>query len=92
MTMASPYLSAVRDDSHISNPGAVAGGPTSRRSFSPAQKLAYLAAYDTAIKNNGGSAYLRTEGLYSSPITKWQNCAPPLSSRERDPARGLAVN
>ena len=70
--MSSPSLIAVRDDSHMSSPGPRAGGPTSRRSFTPAQKLAYLAAYDTAIKNNEGGAYLRTEGLYSSQITEWR--------------------
>ncbi|WP_104176404.1 IS3 family transposase [Cryobacterium sp. Y50] len=56
----------------MSSPGPRAGGPTSRRSFTPAQKLAYLAAYDTAIKNNKGGAYLRSEGLYSSQITEWR--------------------
>jgi transposase InsO family protein len=56
----------------MSSPGPQAGGPTSRRSFTPAQKLAYLAAYDTAIKNNEGGAYLRAEGLYSSQITEWR--------------------
>ena len=70
--MSSPSLIAVHDDSHMSCPGPRAGGPTSRRSFSPAHKLAYLAAYDTAIKNNEGGAYLRTEGLYSSQITEWR--------------------
>ncbi|TFD66513.1 hypothetical protein [Cryobacterium ruanii] len=56
----------------MSSPGPRAGGPTSRRSFTPAQKLAYLPAYDTAIKNNEGGAYLRTEGSHSSQITEWR--------------------
>ncbi|TFD69849.1 IS3 family transposase [Cryobacterium ruanii] len=56
----------------MSSSGPRAGGPTSRRSFSPAQKLAYLAAYDVAIKAHEGGAYLRTAGLYSSQITEWR--------------------
>ncbi len=70
--MFSPSFIAVRDDSYMSSPGPRAGGPTLRRSFTPAQKLAHLAAYDTAIKNYEGGAYLRTEGLYSSQITEWR--------------------
>ena len=70
--MSSPSVIAVRDDSYMSSSGPRAGGPTSRRSFTPAQKLAHLAAYDTAIKDHEGGAYLRTEGLYSSQITEWR--------------------
>ncbi|TFD49886.1 IS3 family transposase [Cryobacterium frigoriphilum] len=55
----------------MSSPGPRAGGPT-RRSITPAQKLAHLAAYDAAIKKNEGGAYLRREGLYSSQITEWR--------------------
>ena len=70
--MSSPTLIAVRDDSRMSSPGPRAGGPTSRRSFTPAQKLAHLAAYDAAIKKNESGTYLRTEGLYTSQITEWR--------------------
>ena len=70
--MSSPSLITVGDESHMSSPGPRAGGPTSRRSFTSAQKLAYLAADDAAIKNHEGGAYLRTEGLYSSQITEWR--------------------
>ncbi len=56
----------------MSSTGPRAGGPTSRRSFSPAQKLAHLAAYDAAIKDHEGGAYLHTEGLHSSQITEWR--------------------
>ena len=69
--MSIPSLIAIRDDSHMSSPGPRAGGPT-RRSITPAQKLAHLAAYDAAIKKNEGGAYLRREGLYSSQITEWR--------------------
>ncbi|WP_166783939.1 hypothetical protein [Cryobacterium sp. Hz9] len=46
----------------MSSPVPRAGGPTSRRSFTPAQTLAYLAAYDLAIKYNEAGVYLSTQG------------------------------
>lgn len=70
--MASPSLSAVREDSSMSNPGPRAGGPSRRRSFTPAQKLDHLAAYEAACQSNEGGAYLRREGLYSSQMTEWR--------------------
>lgn len=72
--MSNPSLIAVRDDSPMSNesPGPRAGGPTSRRSFTPAQKLDHLAAYENAILRNQGGAYLREQGIYSSQITEWR--------------------
>jgi transposase-like protein len=49
------------------------GGPTRRRSFTPAQKLEHVAAYEAALaQGGGGGAYLRQEGLYSSQITEWR--------------------
>ena len=47
------------------------GGPT-RRSFTPAQKLDHLAAYEAAAAQGTGGAYLRQQGLYSSQITEWR--------------------
>jgi len=49
-----------------------AGGPSRRRSFTPAEKLEHLAAYEAACDQGGGGAYLRREGLYSSQITEWR--------------------
>lgn len=49
-----------------------AGGPSRRRSFTPAQKLSYLAQYEAACQGGQGGAYLRREGLYSSLITDWR--------------------
>ena len=54
------------------NPSPRAGGPTRRRVFTPAEKLAHLAAYDAACQEGQGGAYLRREGLYSSHITEWR--------------------
>lgn len=63
----------MRDDSVMNNPGPRAGGPSLRRSFTPAQKLDHLLAYEAAcLTVGGGGAYLRAEGLYSSHLTEWR--------------------
>jgi transposase-like protein len=54
------------------SPGPRSGGPTPRRTFTPAQKLDHLAAYEAAILRNEGGAYLREQGIYSSQITEWR--------------------
>ena len=74
---SSSVLSPVRDDgSMTSAPPAGPDGPRSerplRRSFTPAQKLDHLAAYEVAYQTNQGGAYLRSEGLFSSQITEWR--------------------
>jgi len=68
----SSSLTAVRDDGRMSSPGPRSGGPTSRRSFTAAQKLDHLAAYEAAAANGQGGAYLRQHGLYSSLISEWR--------------------
>jgi len=70
----SPRPPATTDDGVMtdSEPGPRAGGPTRRRVFTPAEKLAHLAAYDIACEQGQGGAYLRAEGLYSSHITEWR--------------------
>ena len=58
--LSSPISSAddgVMDDS--SSPRS--GGPSRRRSFTPAQKLDHLAAYEAACERSEGGAYLRRE-------------------------------
>ena len=70
-TLVSP-LSAVIDDGSMSSSHPRAGGPSRRRSFTPVQKLAHLAAYEQACEENQGGAYLRREGLYSSHLTEWR--------------------
>jgi transposase len=70
--MMSLSLSAVRDDGRMSSPGPRAGGPTSRRSFTSAQKLEHLAAYEVAVGCGQGGGYLREHGLYSSLISEWR--------------------
>ena len=68
----SSSLIAVRDDGRMPSPGPRSGGPTSRRSFTRAQKLDHLAAYEVAVENGQGGAYLRQHGLYSSLISEWR--------------------
>jgi len=70
--MASSVLPAIADDDVMSRRGPRAGGPKPRRSFTPAQKLAHLGAYDEACLSGQGGAYLRREGLYSSQVTEWR--------------------
>lgn len=69
-------LSSVRDDEAMTPAPPGPDGPRSerplRRSFSPAQKLDHLAAYEAACQTNQGGAYLRAEGLFSSQITEWR--------------------
>jgi hypothetical protein len=55
-----------------SSAGPRAGGPRPRRSFTAREKLDHLAAYEAACAYNGGGAYLRAEGLYSSQVTEWR--------------------
>ena len=72
--MTSPSPSVLRDDRPMTNasPGPRAGGPKSRRTFTPAQKLDLLAGYEDAVLRNEGGAYLRKEGIYSSQMTEWR--------------------
>lgn len=71
-TTASSPLSSVIDDGGMSNPRPRADGPSRRRSFTPQQKLAHVAAYEQACEHQQGGAYLRREGLYSSLMSEWR--------------------
>ena len=66
----SSSLIAVRDDGRVTSSGPRSGGPGSRRSFSSAQKFEHLAAYEAALDEGRGGAYLRENGLYSSLISE----------------------
>ena len=69
--MRSSSLAPVPHDGRMDPSQPRTGGPT-RRSFSPAQKLEHLAAYEAAAAGGTGGAYLRQQGLYSSQITEWR--------------------
>lgn len=64
-------LSPATDDGGMSSSHPRAGGPR-RRSFTAEQKLAYVAAYEQAMAEGEGGAYLRREGLYSSLMSEWR--------------------
>jgi transposase-like protein len=59
-------------DSAVPGPGGPRSDGPLRRSFTPAQKLDHVAAYEAACQTNQGGAYLRSEGLFSSQITEWR--------------------
>ena len=69
-SMVVPAPFAIGDDGDMSSPRS--GGPSRRRSFTPAQKLRHLSEYETACEAGQGGAYLRREGLYSSLISEWR--------------------
>lgn len=74
--MSSAVLSSsmpiVDDEAMSGSASPRAGGPSRRRSFSPAEKLEYLAGYEAACAKSEGGAYLRRQGLYSSLISEWR--------------------
>lgn len=76
VTVTTP--STMFDDEGVSSPGPTPRrGPRAdarrpRRSFTPAQKQAYLEGYDNARAVGNGEAYLRREGLYSSLVSEWR--------------------
>lgn len=61
-------------DGSVSTSGPRDGGPRRRRTFTVAEKLDHLSAYEAACEpgDGGGGAYLREHGLYSSQITQWR--------------------
>ncbi len=74
--MSSSVLStpmSITDDGAMNgSPSPRAGGPSRRRSFTRAQKLEHLSAYEAACERSEGGAYLRRNGLYSSLISEWR--------------------
>lgn len=70
--MSSLLSSPVGQNELMSYSGPRAGGPTPRRSFTPAQKLELLAQYEDACTRREGGAFLRANGLHSSHTTEWR--------------------
>jgi len=52
------------------------GGPRAERprcrTFTPAEKLAHIEAYEEAITREEGGAYLRRVGVHSASISEWR--------------------
>jgi transposase-like protein len=67
---SSAVLAVVEDGVVSSSPKP--DGHRRRRSWTPAQKLKYLAEYESAVETGQGAAYLRREGLYSSLMSEWR--------------------
>jgi transposase len=72
MSSSSSVLAPVGHDGGMDPSRPRKGGPTPRRSFTPAQKLRHVNEYEAASQARGGGAYLRREGLHSSQITEWR--------------------
>lgn len=65
-------LGSTADDGAMSSSRPRADGPTPRRSFTSEQRLAHLAAYEQACREQQGGAHLRREGQHSSLICEWR--------------------
>lgn len=70
--MSNVVIADVGHNGVMTRSGPRAGGPTPRRSFTPAQKLEFLAEYEDACTRQQGGAFLREQGLYSSQMTEWR--------------------
>lgn len=70
--MSTSVETTVRHDADMDPSRPRSGGPTPRRSYAPAQKLAHVNAYEAACQSSTGGSYLRENGLYSSQITEWR--------------------
>lgn len=65
-----------------------------RRTFTPAEKLTILAAYEEATEPGAKGAYLRKEGIYSSQIAEWRRAcdAGSLGALDGQPITGLRAD
>jgi transposase len=69
MTISKLGAAVVQDKAMAREPRS--DGPR-RRTVSPAEKLALLAGYETAMETGQGNGFLRENGLYSSLISEWR--------------------
>lgn len=70
--MSNLVVAEVGQNGSMSSSVARTGGPSRRRSFTPAQKLELLTQYEDACTRKEGGAFLRGQGLYSSQIAEWR--------------------
>ena len=71
LTNSTPLIERAQNED-VTNDDIDPAAPPKRRTFTPEQKLAILAAYDAATGPGAKGAYLRQEGIYSSHITEWR--------------------
>src|SRR5665647_231259 len=70
--MSSSTLTPVPHDGRMDPSQPRFGGPTRRRSFTPAQKLEHLAAYEAALTQGHGGAYLRHSVIWEEYSPCWR--------------------
>jgi transposase-like protein len=71
LTNSTPLIERAQNED-VTDDDIDPAAPPKRRTFTPEQKLAILAAYDEATGPGAKGAYLRQEGIYSSHITEWR--------------------
>lgn len=71
LTNSTPLIERAQNEDVTDDDIDPAAAPR-RRTFTPEQKLAILAAYDEATGPGAKGAYLRQAGIYSSHITEWR--------------------
>ena len=71
LTNSTPLIERAQNED-VTDDDIDPAAPPRRRTFTPEQKLAILAAYDEATGPGAKGAYLRQEGIYSSHITEWR--------------------
>ena len=71
LTNSTPLIERAQNED-VTDDDIDPAAPPKRRTFTPEQKLAILAAYDAATGPGAKGAYLRQEGIYSSHITEWR--------------------
>ena len=71
LTNSTPLIQRAKNED-VTDDDIDPAAPPKRRTFTPEQKLAILAAYDEATGPGAKGAYLRQEDIYSSHITEWR--------------------
>lgn len=71
LTNSTPLIERAQNEG-VTDDDIDPAAPPKRRTFTPEQKLAILAAYDEATGPGAKGAYLRQEAIYSSHITEWR--------------------
>ena len=90
-TLSTAVAAAADDGAMSSSSRPRADGPSRRRTFTPAQKLAHLCAYERACEQGQGGGYLRREGLYSSLVTEWRRLRDAGVLAGKDPGEAIGA-
>jgi transposase-like protein len=71
LTNSTPLIERAQNED-VTDDDIDPAAPPKRRTFTPEQKLAILAAYDEVTGPGAKGAYLRQQGIYSSHISEWR--------------------